>query len=132
MYMQNKAADQLSCYYATDQHINFCFIDNTIPLFLRSNISSFYFSGFHCQFIQGHRRGLIIQNRSVWPTLFLLNVFTALKGTHLYIFICCHCSCLVPCGSPKKRPHTSPIVQFIFYFWSFEISRNILRNQKIL
>ena len=25
---------------------------------------------------------------------------------------------------------TSSIVQFIFYFWSFEISRNILRNQK--
>ena len=25
--------------------------------------------------------------RSVWSTLFLLNVFTALKGTHLYIFI---------------------------------------------
>ena len=48
-----------------------------------------YFSGFHCQFIQGHRRGMIIRNRSVWPTLFLLNVFTALKGTHLYIFICC-------------------------------------------
>ena len=23
--------------------------------------------------------------RSVWPTLFLLNVFTALKGTHFYI-----------------------------------------------
>ena len=31
--------------------------------------------------------GLIIRNRSVLPTLFLLNVFTALKGTHLYIFI---------------------------------------------
>ena len=30
---------------------------------------------------------LIIRNRSVWPTFFLLNVFTALKGTHLYIFI---------------------------------------------
>ena len=28
-----------------------------------------------------------IRNRSVWHTLFLLNVFTALKGTHLYIFI---------------------------------------------
>ena len=27
---------------------------------------------------------------------------------------------------------TSSIVQFIFYFWSFEISRNILRNQKTL
>ena len=25
----------------------------------------------------------------VWPTLFLLNVLTALKGTHLYIFINC-------------------------------------------
>ena len=25
---------------------------------------------------------------------------------------------------------TSTIVQFIFYFWSFEISVNILRNQK--
>ena len=24
--------------------------------------------------------------RSVWPTLFLLNVFTALKGTHFYIW----------------------------------------------
>ena len=30
-------------------------------------------------------RGLIIQNRSVWPILFLLNVFTALKGTHFYL-----------------------------------------------
>ena len=39
---------------------------------------------------------------------------------------------VVPCGSPKKRPRTSSIVQFIFYFKSFEISRNILRNQKIL
>ena len=47
-----------------------------------------YFSSFHCQFIQGHWRGLIIRNGSVWPTLFLLNVFTALKGTHLYVFIC--------------------------------------------
>ena len=26
----------------------------------------------------------------------------------------------------------SSLVQFIFYFWSFEISRNILRNQKTL
>ena len=39
---------------------------------------------------------------------------------------------VVLCGIPKKRPLTSFIVQFIFYFWSFEISRNILRNQKIL
>ena len=25
------------------------------------------------------------EDRPVWPTLFLLNVFTALKGTHFYI-----------------------------------------------
>ena len=37
---------------------------------------------------------------------------------------------VLPRGIPKKRPRTSSIVQFIFYFWSFEISRNILRNQK--
>ena len=39
---------------------------------------------------------------------------------------------VVPCGIPKKKPRTSSIVQFIFYFWSFEISRKILRNQKTL
>ena len=30
----------------------------------------------------------------------------------------------------KTSPRTSTIVLFIFYFWSFEISVNILRNQK--
>ena len=35
-----------------------------------------------------------------------------------------------PCGGRKTSPRTSTIVQFIFYFWSFEISVNILRNQK--
>ena len=29
-------------------------------------------------------RGLIIRNGSDWPTLFLSNDFTALKGTHFY------------------------------------------------
>ena len=28
-------------------------------------------------------------------------------------------------------PRTSTIVQFIFHFWSFEISERILRNQKL-
>ena len=36
----------------------------------------------------------------------------------------------MPCGGRKTSPRTSTIVQFIFYFWSFEISVNILRNQK--
>ena len=39
---------------------------------------------------------------------------------------------VVPCGIPKKRPRTLSIVQFIFYFWSFEVTRNIMRNQKTL
>ena len=54
--------------------------------------------------------------RSVWPTLFLLNVFTALKGTHFYILFVVTATGVVPCGIPKKRPRTSSIVQFIFYF----------------
>ena len=39
---------------------------------------------------------------------------------------------IVLVGGPKKKPRTSSIVQFMFLFWSFEISENILRNQKIL
>ena len=29
-------------------------------------------------------------------------------------------------------PHTSFVVQIIFSFWSFEISKGILRNQKFI
>ena len=36
----------------------------------------------------------------------------------------------MPCGIPKKRPRTTKVVQFIFYFLSFEISRNILRKSE--
>ena len=36
----------------------------------------------------------------------------------------------MPCGGPKKSPRTSSIVQVIFSSWSFEISEDILRNQK--
>ena len=36
------------------------------------------------------------------------------------------------CKSRKTSPRTSTIVHFIFYFGSFEISVNILRNQKYL
>ena len=44
---------------------------------------------------------------------FLINVFIALKGTRILIFICLHCSW---CGGSKTSPRTSIIVQFIFYF----------------
>ena len=46
----------------------------------------------------------------------------------VYILFVVTAAGVVPCGSPKKRPRTSSIVQFMFYFWSFEISRNILRK----
>ena len=32
---------------------------------------------------------------------------------------------VVPCGDPKKSPRTSSIVQIIFLFRSFEISKDI-------
>ena len=40
----------------------------------------------------------------------------------------------MPCGGPKKFPRTSSIVKIIFSFsnWSFEISEDILINQKII
>ena len=38
---------------------------------------------------------------------------------------------VVQCGGRKTSPRTSTIVQFIFHFWSFEISERILRNQKL-
>ena len=50
----------------------------------------------------------------------------------VYVFIGLTAASVVLCGSPKKQPHTSSIVQFIFFFWSFEISGNILRNQTFL
>ena len=63
-----------SCYKQYTYFVNLVFIAS-------------YF-GLNCQFIQGYWRGLIIRNRSVWPTLCLfLNVFTALKKTQFYIFI---------------------------------------------
>ena len=65
---------------------------------------------------------LIIRNCTVRPTLFLLNIFTALKGTNFYI----NAAGVVLCGSPKRQPHRSYIVQFIFFFWSSEHSGIII------
>ena len=62
----------------------------------------------------------------------LLIVFYALKGTHFYILFVVTAAGVVLCGGPKKQPRTSSIVQFIFFFWSFEIRGNTLRYQKIL
>ena len=39
---------------------------------------------------------------------------------------------VVQYGSCKRSPRTSTIVQFIFHFWSFEISKRILRNPNLI
>ena len=78
--------------------------------------------------LQGPWWGFISRNYVVWPIYFLMNVFIALKGTHFFLFAFTAAG-VVKCGGRKTSPRTSTIVQFIFYFWSFEISVNILRNQ---
>ena len=49
---------------------------------------------------------------------FLINMFTALTGSVL-ILIAITVAGDMPCGGPKKSPHTSSIVQIIFSFRSF-------------
>ena len=75
---------------------------------------------------------LMIVETAVWPIPFLINVFAALKGSQFYFLFAITAAGVVPCGGPKKSPRTSSIVQIIFSFWSFEISEDILRNQKFI
>ena len=63
---------------------------------------------------------------------FLINVFTALKGSQFEFLLAITAAGVVPCGGPKKSPRTSSIVQVIFSFWSFEISDDIQRTQKFI
>ena len=59
-----------------------------------------------------------------------LTVFTASKGSfHILFFITA--AGVVSCGGPKKSLRTSFIVQIIFFFTSFEISKNIQSTQNI-
>ena len=59
-------------------------------------------------------------------------MFTALKGSQFKVLFAINVAGVVPCGGPKKSPRTSSIVQVIFSLWSFEISEDILRNQKFI
>ena len=43
----------------------------------------------------------------------------------LYILFAITAAGVVPCGGPKTSPRTSSIVQIIFLFRSFEISKDI-------
>ena len=53
------------------------------------------------------------------------NVLIASKGSNLYILFAITAAGVVPCGGRKKSPRTSSIVQIIFLFRSFEISKDI-------
>ena len=61
-----------------------------------------------------------------------MNVFIALRGAHFLFLFAFTAAGVVQCGGRRTSPRTSTIVQFIFYFWSFEISVNLLRNQKYM
>ena len=64
--------------------------------------------------------------------LFSYDVLVALKGTHYLFLFAFTAAGVVPCGGRKTSPSTSTIVLFLIYFWSFEISVNIMRNQKYM
>ena len=61
-----------------------------------------------------------------------MNVFIALKGTHFLFLFAFTAAGAVQCGGRNTSPRTSTIAKFIFHIWSFEISVNILSNQKQL
>ena len=65
----------------------------------------------------------------VEPSKNLLGGNLRFKYMHMYNATITH---LLPCGGPKKSPRASSIVQVIFSFRSFEISEDILRNQKFI
>ena len=65
----------------------------------------------------------------IWPIPFLINMLTALQGFQFLFYVLVTAAGVVPCGDPKWSPRISFIVHIIFYFWSFEIIGDILRNQ---
>ena len=80
-------------------------------------------------FVAGFTRvtdeGLLPEITQYSPYYPPLNVFTPSKGSNLYILFAITATAVVPCGGPKKSPRTSSIVQIIFLFRSFEISKDI-------
>ena len=68
----------------------------------------------------------LVVETAVWSIPFLINAFTALKGSRFSFYFAITAAGVVPCGGPKKSPRTSSIVQIIFSFWFFEISEGIL------
>ena len=57
-----------------------------LPIWNSQNCSMFPLA-FVAGWLQGHWWGFISRNYVVWPTFFLMNVFIALKGSHLWFYI---------------------------------------------
>ena len=80
---------------------------------------------------RGIQTGFTVHTSSFWiPMLFQIYIIVRLTGTHFLFLFAFTAAGVVQCGGRKTYPRISTTVQFIFYFWSFEISVNILRNQK--
>ena len=63
---------------------------------------------------------------------FLIDMFTALKGSKFYFLFAITAAGVVPCGGPKTSPRTSSIMQIIFSFGLLKSARVFLRNQKFI
>ena len=59
---------------------------NRLPIWNSQNCSVFPLA-FAARSLQGHWWGFISRNYVVWPIFFLMNVFIALKGTHLWFLL---------------------------------------------
>ena len=79
-----------------------------------------------------YTRGVKNTRKSIAISLFVVQtwVLTYNRAMHMQL-IDIDDAGVVLCGGRKTSPRTSTIVQFIFHFWSFEISERILRNQKL-
>ena len=70
-------------------------------------------------------------NTQYSPYYLPLNVFAASERSNLYILFAITAPGVVSCGGPKKSPRTSSIVQIIFLFRFFEISKDIQSVQTL-
>ena len=107
--------DQWSSGYLFGPHFDLYQSLNRLPIWNSQNCSMFPLA-FVAGWLQGHLWGFISRNYVVWPTFLLMNVFTALKGSHFWFLFDFTAAGVVPCGGRKTSPRTSTIVQFIFYF----------------
>ena len=73
---------------------------------------------------------LLIKNKNINQSKSSLLIWQYVSYLFLFILVAVTAAGFVQCGGRKTSPRTSTIVQFVLYIWSFEISVNILRNQK--